>query len=43
VLFADEVVLGGVRVSDETIEQVRREGREASRSAAGPIAGTLGR
>ena len=40
-LFADDVVLAEVRVSNETIEQVRREGREASRSAAERIASRL--
>jgi hypothetical protein len=40
-LFTDEVVPAEVRVSDATIEQVRREGREASRSVAERIASRL--
>jgi hypothetical protein len=34
-------VLAEVRVSDETIEQVRREGREASKEAAQRLASRL--
>jgi transcriptional regulator with XRE-family HTH domain len=37
-LFADEVVLAEVRVSEETIEKVRREGRDASKQAAERLA-----
>jgi transcriptional regulator with XRE-family HTH domain len=40
-LFADEVVLAEVRVSDATIEQVRREGREASKEAVERLAARL--
>jgi hypothetical protein len=40
-LFADEVVLAEVRVSDATIEQVRREGRPACREAAERLASRL--
>jgi hypothetical protein len=40
-LFADEFVLAEVRVSDETIEQVRREGRPACKEAAERLASRL--
>ena len=40
-LFADEFVLAEVRVSDATIEQVRREGRPACREAAERLASRL--
>jgi hypothetical protein len=37
-LFADEVVLAEVRVSEATIEHVRHEGREACKEAAERLA-----
>ena len=40
-LFTDEVVLAEVRVSKETIEQVRREGRDASKEVAERLASRL--
>jgi hypothetical protein len=40
-LFADDFVLAEVRVSDETMEQVRRDGREASKQAAERLASRL--
>jgi hypothetical protein len=40
-LFTDEVVLAEVRVSDETIKRVRREGREACKEAAERLASRL--
>ena len=40
-LFTDEVVLAEVRVSDATIEQVRREGRPACKEAAERLASRL--
>ena len=40
-MFTDEVVLAEVRVSKETIEQVRREGRDASKEAAERLASRL--
>jgi hypothetical protein len=40
-LFADEVVLAEVRVSEETIEKVRREGRQACKEAAERLASRL--
>jgi hypothetical protein len=40
-LFTHEVVRAEVRVSEATIEQVRREGREASRQATERIASRL--
>jgi hypothetical protein len=40
-LPTDEVVLAEVRVSDATIEQVRREGRPACREAAERLASRL--
>ena len=40
-LFADEVVLAEVRLSNETLETVRREGREGCRQAAERLASRL--
>ena len=40
-LFTDEVVLAEVRVSDATIEQVRREGQQACKEAAARLASRL--
>ena len=40
-LFTDEVVLAEVRVSDATIEQIRREGLTACKQTAERLAGML--
>lgn len=40
-LFTDDLVLAEVRVSPDTLERVRREGRQAARDAADRIAGGL--
>lgn len=40
-LFTDELVLAEVRVSDETLERCRLEGREVAQEAALRIAGQL--
>jgi hypothetical protein len=40
-LFTDEVVLAEVRLSEETLQEIKREGREASRQAAERIASRL--
>jgi hypothetical protein len=40
-LFTDEVVVAEVRLSYETLQQIKREGREASRQAAERLASRL--
>ena len=40
-LFTDEVVLAEVRLSDETLQEIKRQGREASGEAAERLSSRL--